>query len=179
MSPRHRHGDQASWFAALVREQLHERHRHVRLVYPYAPTEAVLLAAFQRALRRRFSQTHSPFVWLCALARQAVYEREIDPVRFRERNAAAVAFGIREVASTLEGGARTSAVAVVDALEMLPADDQDIIRLTSVEQFSPAELAVVLATDVEAAQALADDAAGRLQTMVRSLAERGRADDRE
>lgn len=176
-SPRHRHGDRASWFASLVREQIDDLHRHVRLVYPYAATEAVVLAAFQVALRGSLTHGHSPFVWLCALARQAAYASEADTARFRQRNAAAVAYGIREVADRLDGSARQSAVAVADALEQLTPGDQELIRLSSLETFSPEELAFVLSTDVPTATALVERATGNLKGMVRSQGGEGRRDD--
>jgi hypothetical protein len=127
--------DRAAAYELLVDSMLDRVHRHVRLVYPFAPTHATVVATFRHALSgRRPNGAPGDRAWLYGLARNAVHDDAGDPGEFDRLNAAAVVFGVREIAESLTGEAQTQALASVDALASLPSTDQHVLRLRTIER---------------------------------------------
>ena len=127
--------DRVAAYPQLVDSMLDRVHRHVRLVYPYAPTHATVLAIFRLAFESaRPANAPGILAWLYRLAREAVHDDSANTTDFERLNAAAVLFGVREVAESLTGAAQRDALASVDALASLPSADQHLLRLRTIER---------------------------------------------
>jgi DNA-directed RNA polymerase specialized sigma24 family protein len=140
--------DRVAWYQRLVDSMLDDVHRHVRLVYPYALTHPAVVATFRRALHAgRPAEAPGDRAWLFGLARDAIRREARDVAEFERLNAAAIVYGVREVAEQLTGQTQLEALASVDALATLPPSDQHLLRLQTVEGFDRHELAWILGLD--------------------------------
>lgn len=136
----------------LIDRWVSDLHRHVRLVYPYADTDDIVRVVFSRLVN-----SHQPVsaptarAWLYGLARAEVYAIADDTETFRRRNAEAVVFGLHDALDGLSAAARSEAELTVLGLSSLPADQQDLLRLCTVETLADAEVAWIMGIEEQAA----------------------------
>lgn len=136
----------------LVDAMLDRVHRHVRLVYPFAPTERTVVSTFGFA-RTIVRPLEAPCdaAWLFGLTQRAVLADSTGAANFERLNAIAVVQSVRDVAENLNGNARFEAMRLVDAVSLLTPYDQHLLRLQTIEQFSVTDLAWVIGRGVRRA----------------------------
>lgn len=170
--------DRVAWYHRLVEAMLDDVYRHVRLVYPYALAHPAVVATFRRALvADRPAGAPGDRAWLFGLAREAILGEVQDFAEFERRNAAAIVYGVREVAEQLTGQSQRDALASVDALATLPPTDQHLLRLHTVEEFGHEELAWVLGLECDDAATALSAAESRLRVAVQAMLEFGSEGD--
>lgn len=160
------------WFDAV--------HRHVCLVYPFAHTDQVVQEVFRRAVSEdRPIAAPGERAWVLRLVRDVVYSTATDGEMFRRRNSEAVAFGLRDAVAHVDPRSHSAALGAVAALGLLPSDQQEIIRLHTVESLDVEEMAWILDEDPVAARSAIDQASSLLRDAAAAEAarvERGDSD---
>ncbi len=164
-------GDADGWLELLVQSELDDLFRHVRVLYPLTDSGSLLHAVFATASSIGVAPDVGPRVWLRQLARREV-ERSSDD-RARRRQAEAAANGLRDAAQY--GGDDTDDLeALIAALGKLDLDEQELLRLSSIEDLDDFELAWILERDVAEVTEQLDAARIRLRAGLSDKSERGR-----
>lgn len=154
------------WLTELTDAELTALHRHVRLVYPYAPTEATVQEAFRRAARGPIGRPPTPRSWLRRVAREVALDSDSDVDGWRRRNAEMIQFDFRDSAeSILSDTARQVALDLAMGLDELSPDALEVLRMVAIESLELDELAHVLGVTAEQAARTLQDARETLRRM--------------
>lgn len=136
------------WFELLVQSEFDGLYLHVRLIYPLVNTEETLLEVFGRARQANCVPQIGVRAWLRRLARQVALEPG-DELAAR-RNADAAVFGIRDTIDLIDTGElQDDLERLVEGLSRLSIAEQELLRLSSIEDLTATELACILDVDVQ------------------------------
>lgn len=156
----------SDWFAHLAAAEVDALHRHVRLVYPLAPTEETVREAFRRASQGAKSAPPTPRAWLRRLARECVLDIAAATPRWPELNAEMIRLEIRDVADSAERpSVREVGIDLADRLADVRADQLEVLRMLALEDLATDELAHVVGVPVADAAALVSAAERRLRDL--------------
>lgn len=164
-------GDAGGWLSMLVQSELDDLFRHVRVLYPLTNCDSLLRAVFAEASSIGVAPDVGPRVWLRQLVRREV-ERASDD-RARRLQADAAANGLRGAAEYVDGDAEDLEF-LIEALGRLDLDQQELLRLSSIEDLEAFELAWILERDPAEVTEQLDAARIRLRAVFSGKSKRGR-----
>lgn len=162
--------DADGWLAMLVHSELDDLYRHVRVLYPLTNSDSLLHAVFAQAAAIGVSPEVGPRAWLRQLARREVRRGSDD--RARRRQARSAVNGLRDAAEHI-GGDADALGSLIEALGRLDVDEQELLRLSSVEDLDCVELAWILERDPDEVATQLNTARARLRAGVRGASEQG------